>query len=705
MKIFTKIIIVVLLLATTGGYWYWQKNKKHFVKDSIDNALKKKTDSLYYIHYDSSKIDAVDGDASFFNVSLQSDSIQKEILKSTDSLPNTLYNIHVAEVKVVGVDMAGLLENENVAAKKIFLNKPIVQIINTGSDKAMPSTYNDTLELYKRILGQFKSIHADTIRINNGTVLITDKNGKALTTLENINVELYNFLVDSTHDYKNIISYFIKDVKVTVDNIQLPESDNNTRINIGTLIYDAPHKILHIGEIQQYKTNSTQPLIDLKNININALNTDAFILNQQLRAGMVTCDGGLVTIYKNGNKAKKKNPEINFSSDIIDEVEVDGMNLSNTKIIIIDTSRSKENPFVLNDVKFAVSKVYNVTDGSKLSDIINNAAWQLSLGSLSFFTKDKLYNLNIEGVQLNNVTSSASIKSINVQPQFSEEQFARKIGHQQDRYDFVFNDILLEGINFKKLINDNMLEINQASVQPILKIFNDRTAPRDTSTKISKYPNQQLSSIRFPFYIKKLHVNNGYVAYKERSKKSLKAGTVFFSRINAMINNITNIKERVKANEILTLNATALFMGVGKLTTQWKLPMNTTDTMFNITGNLGQMNTVVLNSLVEPLAMVSVKKGNVKKLDFTIHGGNYRSTGNILFFYNDLNISVLKKDKDDQLRSNSIESLLANAAIKNKNPVLGENRLGPIDCSRDTTKSFFNFLWKSVLSGVKKTVL
>jgi hypothetical protein len=189
MKLFTKIIVVVLLIAAIGGYYYWQKNKSHIVKDSIDSVLKKKTDSLYFIHYDSSRIDEVNGEASFFNVSLQSDSLQKEILKSTDSLPKTLYNIHVAEIHVVGVDMPGLLTNETVTAKKIFLNKPVVHIINTGSDKPMPSTYNDTLELYKRILGKFKSIHADTIRINNGTVLITDKNGKTLTTLENVNVE------------------------------------------------------------------------------------------------------------------------------------------------------------------------------------------------------------------------------------------------------------------------------------------------------------------------------------------------------------------------------------------------------------------------------------------------------------------------------------------------------------------------------------
>jgi hypothetical protein len=172
MKTFTKILLGILLIAAIGGYWYLQKNKKHIVKDSIDNMLKKKTDSLYFVHYDSSKIDEVNGDASFYNVYLQSDSIQKEVLAGDDSLPKTMYNIHVDVIKVDGVDITGLLTNESVAAKKILLHEPVVQIINTGSNKQLPPNYNDTLELYKRILGNFKSIHADTIQVTNGTVLM-----------------------------------------------------------------------------------------------------------------------------------------------------------------------------------------------------------------------------------------------------------------------------------------------------------------------------------------------------------------------------------------------------------------------------------------------------------------------------------------------------------------------------------------------------
>jgi hypothetical protein len=109
---------------------------------------------------------------------------------------------------------------------------------------------NDTLALYQKILGKFKTIKADTIQVINGSVHITNKAGKPQTTLENINVTLRNFLVDSTKDYHNIVSYFIKDVRLTVENIQLPPSRTNTRINIEKFDYDAAGRSLHVGAIK-----------------------------------------------------------------------------------------------------------------------------------------------------------------------------------------------------------------------------------------------------------------------------------------------------------------------------------------------------------------------------------------------------------------------------------------------------------------------
>ena len=704
MKIFIRLLIVILAAALFAGYFYWQQNKKGIIKTAVQEAVQKKTDSLYFLHYDSSYIDEVNGNASFYKVILQSDSVQKAMLKSNDSLPNALYNISIDEVSASGIDMAGILKQQNVSAKKITLIRPVIQIINTGIDKPRPYTYEDTLALYQKLTGQFKTIHADTILLVNGTVLITDKKSKPLTTLENINISLTNFLIDSTRNYQNIISYFIKDVKATVENIQLHENKNTNRINLTKLLYDAPQKLLQIGSIQQYKKGNTIPLIDLKNVKVTSLNTDAFIKYQQLKAGPVSCDGGLVTIYKKKKKNSAGNEAIEMSTELIDEIHIGSMLLGNTKIIVMNAENPTAAPLIINDVTFSASRVESLTDGSTINNLINGADWELAAGGFSFYTQQKMYQLSASGLKLNNKEGNITIKQVLIKPLLSETEFAKKIKVQRDRIDMTFNNIDLKGVDFKKLINDNKLEIQTASLQPLVKIFNDRTVAIESSKEIVKYPHQSLVKLSFPFYIKKIIINNGAVFYKEKAKKSALTGIPNFTKINAELNNVTNIPAKIKENSILSLKASTLFLGLAPLTTEWLLPLNLSDTTFKVTGKLGPMAATALNTITEPLGMVSVNKGKINQLTFNLKCTNYKGVGETIFLYNDLKVEVLKMS-DDTLKKKELLTILANTLIKNNNPVNDNTYIGNVDYKRDIQSSFFNLLWKSIFDGVKKTVI
>lgn len=704
MKKTLKIIFIIIVIGAIGGYIYWQQNKKRIIREAIESAIQKKTDSLYYIHYDSSHIDEINGNAAFYNVSLQSDSAQKKILASTDSLPNALYFITVNEVRASRVDVAGLLQNTNVAAGKILLLKPRIQIINTGADKPRPFTSQDTLELYQKILGKFKSIKADTIQVANGTVIVTDRQGKPQTTLENINIDLKNFLVDSTHNYENIISYFIKDVAVSVENIQLPESKNNTRINMTKLAYDAAKQTLQIKEIQQYKTNNTQPQIGLKNINITQLNTNAFIVNQQLKAGMITCDGGLITLYKKKQNNVTNKKDVPISTDFINEAQIGGMNLGTTKIVVINEENPSAEPFVLNDVKFAMTKAVSVYEGNTLSDIITNANWKLSSSGFSFITKNKLYRMVVNGAEMDNAGSSMSFNKISVVPLLSETEFFRQAKYQRDRYDLAFNNIKFTGVNYKKLVSDGTVEAEEASLQPIIKVMNDRTVDPDPTSKVGNYPQQLLMSMKQPVYIKKMIVNNGLVAYKERGRLSEMTGIVNFTNVNGTVTNVTNIPERISSNNIMKVTATTKFLGEASVNTTWLLPLTKGNGNFTITADIGPMNALALNRITEPLGMASIKEGKINKTSFTLHGDDYKATGDILFTYNDLKIKLLKKGEGNELKKKTVTSFLANFLIRNDNPSSGDTpRKADIDNARELNKSFFNLIWKSVFVGLKKT--
>ena len=132
MKKYLLIIIVIVATAGVGGWFYWQQHKKGIIKNSIENAISKGTDSLYFIHYDSSSIDEVNGNASFYNITLQSDSLQKQLQLFDTASSATIYNIAIKEVSVRGANIAGLLSNTSIEANAIFIKQPVIYIISSG---------------------------------------------------------------------------------------------------------------------------------------------------------------------------------------------------------------------------------------------------------------------------------------------------------------------------------------------------------------------------------------------------------------------------------------------------------------------------------------------------------------------------------------------------------------------------------------------
>ncbi|WP_301923543.1 hypothetical protein [Ferruginibacter sp.] len=305
--------------------------------------------------------------------------------------------------------------------------------------------------------------------------------------------------------------------------------------------------------------------------------------------------------------------------------------MGKTNIVVINPAKPEQDPFVIHNVKFSASNITSNTNGATLGDLVNNADWKLFASGFTFINKQKIYKFIVQGLQLNNKTGIVKVNRILYKPLLSEAAFVKINKMQKDRYNLNFNRINLTGVNFKKLISDNMLEMEQASLEPVLKIFNDRTLPFDTTSKVGKYTHQLLSKLPFRLYIKKVVLNNGAVFYKERGRESKKSGIVTFTRINAQINNITNITERIKRNGKLRLNATARFLNAGNIVTEWLLPLNIMDTAFTVSGHLGAMNAMALNSITEPLQMASVKKGKVNKLNFDIKGDNYKVNGQTTF--------------------------------------------------------------------------
>ncbi|MEP7238170.1 MAG: hypothetical protein ABI685_09905, partial [Ferruginibacter sp.] len=507
MKKTLKIIFVILALGLIGGWIYWQQYKKSIIKNSIENAISKGTDSLYFIHYDSSYIDEINGNASFYNVTLQSDSLQRQLLLFDTASSATIYNIQVDEVSISGANIPGLISNTSVEAKSILIKHPVVYIIRAGKKDKKTLNSSDSLAIYEKLLGKFKSINANEIVIEHGILNFADKSGEPNTAFRDINVQLKKFRIDSTKDYQNIISYFVKDVIAKVKEVYV-KGDKNQAI-FTDVEYNAPARLLHLKNFQQ-KNSENKIVFDVNNTSIRNISTDAFILQQQLQADELISDGGTLTFYLRQKKnADSVRDEIEIDNNYFDEAQLDKVSVGNTKIFIYSKSKPDKAPIIINNVKFNASEIQKLHSGTNIKNLISNSSWKLSGDGFSFTTENNRYKISLGAFDINNGNSSMRIKNFTVKPQFTEAAFTKSLAHQEDLYNLEFNNVELSSIDTRLLITQFRLEAATATLQPIVKIYRDRTIAEDLTSKVGKYPHQMLQNIKFPFSIKKLNVKNG----------------------------------------------------------------------------------------------------------------------------------------------------------------------------------------------------
>ena len=87
---------------------------------------------------------------------------------------------------------------------------------------------------------------------------------------------------------------------------------------------------------------------------------------------------------------------------------------------------------------------------------------------------------------------------------------------------------------------------------------------------------------------------------------------------------------------------------------------------------------------------------------FTFYGNNIASKGEMKMKYDDFEFKILRQNS---FKINKVLTAIGNIFINDgSNTNSNGFRFGEINAERDTTKSFFNYLWINVKSGVVNTL-
>ncbi|SHI88809.1 hypothetical protein SAMN04488096_105253 [Mesonia phycicola] len=314
------------------------------------------------------------------------------------------------------------------------------------------------------------------------------------------------------------------------------------------------------------------------------------------------------------------------------------------------------------------------------------------------------YTLNqLQKITLDNLwvtQDSIAFSHLKYLPRLSKKDYIKVIPYEKDLIDLKVETLVLRDYKLNLDNLQNQLSVNYVDVNQVdLSIYRDKTIKDDVRKK--DLYSKMLREMDFKINVDSLKVKNMYLEYQELINKNRGPGKIFFNPLEVDIYRLTNVdleREQFPETEVYFRSK---FMGKSNFKANWRFKINNLEDLFVISGSVFNISQNSINSFFEPALGVKTQ-GNVSELYFNFKGNSTQANGELQIDYQDFKLEVLKKESAQE---NKFLSTLANIFVKKKPKNDGETTVKPKEVKRDVTKSFWNYFWKCIQSGLKEVFI
>jgi hypothetical protein len=389
------------------------------------------------------------------------------------------------------------------------------------------------------------------------------------------------------------------------------------------------------------------------------------------------------------------------------EISVDTVLISNASISTFN-AKTKQSGVTIGNANMVLLDVHiDSVANADTSRLLFSKQAVATCEEISWKSDNKLYRYLAKNISLHSVNRTATVGAFIVDPQAGEDAFVKSLPTQDDRFDFIFNDLHFKNLDFQELMNDKLIADTLVVDAAVFNIYRDLNMPRDRKNRVGSYPHQVLAKLPAIVDIRKLILQNASLKYKERNNITKKAGEVKFHGIYATIHNLTNRKEALINDNTMNVDISCRFLNKAPFNLSWIFYLGKNNGQFKVKGSLGSIRGEDLNPITEAMGPARIERGVIKGLNFDFNGTDYQMDGTLVMKYKDLKVALLEKDKGSaDWDKKSLTSFVANFFIKNSNPRDDDEDAVTVTVTNDrnTNRSIFNVTWKTMFKAISETV-
>lgn len=441
--------------------------------------------------------------------------------------------------------------------------------------------------------------------------------------------------------------------------------------------------------------------LNVKRVSLAYINPWKLFDNSELEIGKIKIIEPELDLYFFDRKSIP-NDDTNNDIDEFTALNIVGLELKKMRVQLHLKNKSK---ISIDRLDFEIAKpVIHPDLFPDISKAIDYKKINLEIKTLVLDNPKAFYTISLDDVEVDNHLSNIKLNGFKMIPKYDKNTFAKKHPYQTDRFVVELEEIGISNLNFERFVNDKILSIEHIDISGLqMEVYRDKNRPFNFN-HFPKLPQQQIRSIKQLLEIEKIKIDNSNIVYLEKVQNGTTAGRVDFEDLKAQIINFGNTEQWQMEREF-KINAQVNIYGKTPLFVQLNFPLGSNT--FYASGQLKKSPMYVFNEIVTPGADIHIENGSIKKLDFNFTANHQESSGEMVFLYNDLEVELLKEKESGEVTERKFLNFLVNRFLLPKeNPNRkGEEYHGIIAFDRDKNKSIFNYLWKSVFTGIKDTFL
>lgn len=526
----------------------------------------------------------------------------------------------------------------------------------------------------------------------------------------------YRKLDDFEPILKNKLKQIVKKGTNNLYNLELDKLEAdilNSRL-ILTNVYVTPDSLI-IKSLEQIKKAPNDVFkIHLQTLVIEGINIDDFLSKNKFNLDVLAIKNPEVEVYHTQRTYNQPTTKDSISlyqriAKQVNQIDIKEIIIADASIKYHNRSKNKINNFNHINIHFTNLLIDSLTQYDSTRFLYAKDA-SITIKNYQIRTPDSLYICKIDSIHIAARQRLMTLLNISVNPRGSKGNFEKKLSYVQDRYDLKINTLKFENIDWWSLANEDGIWSKKAELfDGALNVYCDRSLPPSPKSKLGNYPHQLLMKLKLPMYINELLIHHLNISYEEFNPKSEQKGKIYFDNVNGVVSNITNMADQIHDNKWMKVIGSTKLMHTALLKATFNFDLiKYKQGVFSIDATLGKLDGKILNPVTKPLGLFEIKEGTINKLEAHINGNNLNATGKILLLYENLKINAFKKDEDKKgaIKKRGFISFIANNFIIAKsNPSKGNILIhASAFYQRDIHKSFFNLIWKTILTGITNTI-